>query len=95
MRPREGRSSGAAPHEPRMAMVMVQADEWDGSARLAPRANHLGQPGAALVQDFGRPSDGPDALGLSTPPASGALTSPAPVKRGRGRPCGSRNQRPA
>ena len=79
--PQEARGSRAEPGEPRMALVMVRADERDaeragGAARLAPRANHRGRPGAARVQDFGRPGG-------------------APVKRGRGRPRGSRTKKPA
>jgi len=76
--------SGAAAGGPRMALVMARPDERNpahaaGSVRL--------------VQDFGRPSDSPGPIGPSA--ASDALASPAPAKRGRGRPPGSKNKTPA
>jgi hypothetical protein len=85
MRPGEGRSNGSGPGEPRMALVMIGADERDalvagGSVRL--------------VQDFGRPSDGAGRADAAAPIGSDVLTPPAPVKRGRGRPPGSRNKKP-
>jgi hypothetical protein len=84
MRPGAGRSNGAGLGEPRMALVMVQADQRDvlvagGSVRL--------------VQDFGRPSDASGRREAASPSASDALTPPAPLKRGRGRPPGSRNKK--
>jgi hypothetical protein len=45
-----------------------------------------------LVQDFGRPSDPSGELGSPTPPVPDA--APAPAKRGRGRPPGSKNKKP-
>jgi hypothetical protein len=68
--------------EARLALVMVRADQ--------------GAPGRAdgavrLVQDFGRPDDPPGARG---PAPSGPDAAPAPVKRRRGRPPGSRNKQP-
>jgi hypothetical protein len=71
--------NGAA-GEPRMALVMARPDERH-PARAAGSVR--------LVQDFGRPSDGP----LSAGAAPDALAPPA--KRGRGRPPGSRNKKPA
>ena len=77
MRPREtGR--GAVPDQPRMVLVMVRADEQDGDRAAG---------AVRLVQDFGRPGDGPAAAG------SDVLAPPAPVKRGRGRPPGSRSKK--
>ena len=84
MRPREtGR--GAVPDQPRMVLVMVRADERDGDRAAG---------AVRLVQDFGRPGDGPGRL---DGPAAGSdvLAPPAPVKRGRGRPPGSRTKKPA
>ena len=45
-----------------------------------------------VLAALGHPSDGPGALGLNAP--SDALASPAPAKRDRGRPPGSRNKKP-
>jgi hypothetical protein len=77
------RRGGAVQSEPRMALVMVRADERDperaaGSVRL--------------VQDFGRPGDAPGLPDQAGSAAAGA--APAPVKRGRGRPPGSRTKKP-
>ena len=85
-RSRRGASNGAEPGEPHMALVMIRADEQD--------ANVAGG-SVRLVQDFGRPSDEPKRREGAAPGASEALMPPAPVKRGRGRPPGSRNKRPA
>jgi hypothetical protein len=87
---------GPAGTETRFALVMVRGaerspEQADGSARLAPRANHQGRPGAARVQDFGRPSDPACAPGSSAFPAPDA--APPPAKRGRGRPPGSRTKK--
>jgi hypothetical protein len=53
------------------------------------RADERGADGSVrLVQDFGRPADPPTTI---DPPPSPA----APLKRGRGRPPGSRTKKPA
>ena len=70
--------------EPRIALVMARADERNpacagGSVRL--------------VQDFGGPGDPAGALAAG--PAPDASAPPAPSKRGRGRPPGSKNRKPA
>src|SRR5918996_5315035 len=83
-RSRRGAGNGAKPGEPHMALVMIRADEQD--------ANVAGG-SVRLVQDFGRPSDEPKRREGAAPGASEALMPPAPVKRGRGRPPGSRNKR--
>jgi hypothetical protein len=70
------------PGEPRMALVMVQSDGHD-SARAGASVR--------LVQDFGGAHG---ASGTLDVPAPGAAAPPAPVKRGRGRPRGSRSTRP-
>jgi hypothetical protein len=85
MRPREGRSNGAEPGEPRMALVMVRADE---------QVAEVAGGSVRLVQDFGRPSDGAGRPEAAAAIGSDVLTPPAPVKRGRGRPPGSRNKKP-
>ena len=77
-------SNGAAADEPRMALVMIGADERDAS-----RAGGS----VRLVQDFGRPSDRPMRREVAAPAASDAPMAPVPVKRGRGRPPGSRNKK--
>ena len=78
---RRSQAGGAEPGEVHMALVMVRAGEQ-------------GAPSVRLVQDFGRPDD-PDALGdlgrATAPTAVPAL--PVPVKRGRGRPPGSRSRK--
>ena len=74
------RGSGADHGAARMALVMVRAD-----GREAERA--LGS--VRLVQDFGSPGD-PSGI----PGAAASDIAPAPVKRGRGRPPGSRNKKP-
>jgi hypothetical protein len=66
--------------EARLALVMVRADE-------------RGAASVRLVQDFGRPGDPSGALERAAPP--GPDVAPAPPKRGRGRPPGSRTKKPA
>jgi hypothetical protein len=83
MCPSAGRSNGAKSGEPRMALVMAQADL--GDALVAGDT-------VRLVQDFGRPGD-PAARAL--PSNLPAPAPAAPLKRGRGRPRGSRNKKPA
>jgi hypothetical protein len=74
------------PTEPRMALVMVRAAEG-----ISGRNGTL----VRLVQDFGRPNDAPVTLQPAAPAAPSATSSEASVKRGRGRPPGSRNKKPA
>ncbi len=74
---RRSGSTGAEPGEVHMALVMVRAGE-------------RGAPSIRLVQDFGRPDD-PDGARATATAAVPAL--PAPAKRGRGRPPGSRNRK--
>jgi hypothetical protein len=76
-----GRRRSAEPGEVHMALVMVRSGE-------------RGAFSVRLVQDFGRPDD-PDALGdLGRATAPTAVPAPpAPVKRGRGRPPGSRSRK--
>ena len=45
-----------------------------------------------LVQDFGR-TDDPDPVELAAPALPVVTPTPAPPKRGRGRPPGSRNRK--
>jgi hypothetical protein len=78
------RGSGAEPGATRMALVMVQSDQQDCARAGA---------SVRLVQDFGRPSDCPGTRQAAAP--TGADAPPAPVKRGRGRPPGSRTKKPA
>jgi hypothetical protein len=66
--------------EARLALVMVRADE-------------RGAASVRLVQDFGRPGDPSGAPSSPVPP--GPEVAPAPPKRGRGRPPGSRTRKPA
>ena len=75
------RGGGADHGAARMALVMVRADE-----RNAERA--LGS--VRLVQDFGSPGDPTGVPGAPAPEVA-----PAPAKRGRGRPPGSRTKKPA
>jgi hypothetical protein len=74
---RRSGSAGAESGDVHMALVMVRAGE-------------RGAPSIRLVQDFGRPddSDGPRATATAAVPAL-----PAPAKRGRGRPPGSRTRK--
>jgi len=62
------------------------------TALVMVRGGGRGADSVRLVQDFGRPTDG-GAAGVA--PAGPARVPPAPVKRGRGRPPGSRNRKPA
>jgi hypothetical protein len=73
-------AGGSARGEARLALVMVRADE-------------RGAASVRLVQDFGSPSDPSGALERAAPP--GPEVAPAPPKRGRGRPPGSRTRKPA
>jgi hypothetical protein len=54
------------------------------------RTGERGAPSVRLVQDFGRPDD-PYATRAAAQAA--APTLPAPAKRGRGRPPGSRTRK--
>jgi hypothetical protein len=83
--PREARRGRAEPGEARMALVMVRADERDAERAGA---------SVRLVQDFGRPGDSPGTLELPAPTAPDGPAGPAPVRRGRGRPRGSRTKKP-
>jgi hypothetical protein len=67
-----------------MALVMMGAD-----------GQHPARPAGTvrLVQDFGRPSDGVGILDAGA--TSDALAPPTLPKRGRGRPPGSKNKKPA
>jgi hypothetical protein len=76
--------SGAGLSEPQMALVMARTDGRD------PRR---GADSVRLVQDFGRPSDGAGPLGRDA--RADTLSEPAAIKRGRGRPPGSKNKTPA
>jgi hypothetical protein len=85
--PRRERDGGAERGEVRLALVMVRAEERspaqaDGSVRL--------------VQDFGRPDDPAETLisPVSPWPATAMEAPAAPPKRGRGRPPGSRTEKP-
>jgi hypothetical protein len=84
--PQDTRSGRTAPGGPRMALVMVLADERD---------SERGGGSVRLVQDFGRPSDCPGTLQAPAPTGADAATPTVPVKRGRGRPRGSRTKEPA
>ena len=77
------RGSAAPIGHTRFALVMVRADERDATRALG---------SVRLVQDFGRPGD-PSAMLILPAPAPD--TAPAPVKRGRGRPPGSKTKKPA
>lgn len=75
---------GAAPGGPRMALVMARPDA---------RNPAMAAGSVRLVQDFGRAGDPAGCLGPG--PAPDAAIPPAPTKRGRGRPPGSKNKTPA
>jgi hypothetical protein len=77
--PEGARDSMAEPREPRSALVMV---------RTAKRGLERASTSVRLVQDFGCASDGPAAT------STGPVALPAPIKRGRGRPPGSRTRPP-
>jgi hypothetical protein len=80
------RGSGVEPGAARMALVMVQSDQQDCARAGA---------SVRLVQDFGRPSDCPGTLHAAAPTGADAMAPAAPVKRGRGRPPGSRTKKSA
>jgi hypothetical protein len=67
-----------------MALVMARPDERDA-------AHAAGS--VRLVQDIGRASDPAGCIHSGAAPDAGA--PPAAAKRGRGRPPGSRNRKPA
>lgn len=72
--------SRAEPGEPRIALLMFQADDRAAAS-------------VRLVQDFGGPHGSSGTL--EQPAAPVAAAAAEPVKRGRGRPPGSRTKRPA
>jgi hypothetical protein len=74
---RRNQASGADPGEVHTTIVMVRTGE-------------RGAFSVRLVQDSGRPDD-PDAAQVTAQVAAPA--SPAPARRGRGRPPGSRNRK--
>jgi hypothetical protein len=78
---RPPRADGSAP-EARLALVMVRAQD-----RVADQA----EGSVRLVQDFGRPDDGAAPVAA---PAARVAPEP-PIKRGRGRPPGSRSRKAA
>jgi hypothetical protein len=84
--PRDARSGRTEPRGLRMALVMVLAGERDPERAGA---------SVRLVQDFGGPSERQAAVDVTAPTASDAMAPAAPVKRGRGRPPGSRTKKPA
>jgi hypothetical protein len=75
----------AEQREPRSALVMV---------RTAREGMERASASVRLVQDFGCASDSSNSLDGPAPTATGPLAPPAPIKRGRGRPPGSRNRQP-
>ena len=83
--PEATRGSRAEPDEHRMALVMV---------RTAREGTERASASVRLVQDFGCASDSSSSLDGPAPTATGPLAPPAPIKRGRGRPRGSRNRQP-
>jgi hypothetical protein len=62
-----------------------------GMALIMVLGDQRGAASVRLVQDLGRPSDPPEALAAAAP----AAPDGAPLKRGRGRPPGSRTKKPA
>ena len=70
---------GAAATAVHMALLMV-------------RAGPPGSVAVRLAQDFGR-SDAPDAVAQTATALPTAVTAASPVKRGRGRPAGSRGRK--
>jgi hypothetical protein len=76
-RPGDGPGPGEGRGEARLALVMVRAQ-----APGLERADGS----VRLVQDFGRPTDCPGTAGAADEPAE-------PVRRGRGRPPGSRTNK--
>jgi hypothetical protein len=69
------------PGDVHMALLMVAKAAERGGARNAPSVR--------LVQDFGCP----EGIPQPTMTAAAPLDAPPPVKRGRGRPPGSRNRK--
>ena len=79
VRPRQDGATGAGRDDVQMALLMV-------------RAGAPGSINVRLVQDFGR-SDEPAAEGQTAPALPAAITAaPSSLKRGRGRPPGSRSK---
>ena len=81
---RRKRAGDPAPGDIHMALLMVAKAAERGGARSAPSVR--------LVQDFGCPED-PAALATATAAPLAPPVHAAPVKRGRGRPPGSRNRK--
>jgi hypothetical protein len=79
-----GPAQDQGPGEVHMALLMVAKAAERGGARSAPAVR--------LVQDFGCP-DSPAALATATIAPLAQAVEVAPVKRGRGRPPGSRNRK--
>ena len=78
---RRKRATDPAPGDVHMALLMVAKAAERGGARSAPAVR--------LVQDFGCPED----IAQPTLVSAAPVHAPAPVKRGRGRPPGSRNRK--
>jgi hypothetical protein len=78
---RRKRAGDPAPGDIHMALLMVAKAAERGGARSAPAVR--------LVQDFGCPEGVPQP----TMTAAAPLEAPGPVKRGRGRPPGSRTRK--
>ena len=76
-----GPAQEPGPGDVHMALLMVAKAAERGGARSAPSVR--------LVQDFGCPEGIPQPTLVSAAP----VHAPAPVKRGRGRPPGSRNRK--
>jgi hypothetical protein len=76
-----GPAQDQGPGEVHMALLMVAKAAERGGARSAPAVR--------LVQDFGCP----EGIPQPTMTAAAPLDAPAPVKRGRGRPPGSRTRK--
>jgi hypothetical protein len=83
--PEETRGSRAEPCEPRSALVMV---------RTAKGGTERASTSVRLVQDFGCASDSSSSPDGPAPTSTGPMAPPAPIKRGRGRPPGSRTRPP-
>ena len=82
--PDELPSAGSGPGGVHMALLMVAKAAERGGARSAPSVR--------LVQDFGCP-DSPAALASATIAPLAQAVEVAPIKRGRGRPPGSRTRK--
>jgi len=78
---RRRKRADPAPGDIHMALLMVAEAAERGAARSAPAVR--------LVQDFGCP----EGIPQPTMTAAAPLDAPAPVKRGRGRPPGSRTRK--